>query len=433
MTLGVLSNLVQESSVNNNKLLGNSLNKLSTGLKINKASDDASGLAIADKLRTQVSSINQAIVNGNSAISLIQIADKSMAEQSNILDIVKAKLIQANTDTTSDEGRETIRQDISKLLEQLDNIAEQTNYNGKTLLQADSSDTDSMSGLSFQVGEKSSDIISVGTIQANSFGLTDGPSGTLISQTLSGSYQSYNNLISGATNYNITFTSANYYNSSIYMEGTGGRISHANSGSDYLRVTTSVGNSTYTYLNNLASSNINITSLGSGSFAFYNQENLDFENNSFEIIEMYSLNVSSPFSYNGGEITSIGTNNNASGNLTISGNYSSGKSLVNLKNLSKNGLTKDESASFQSVLNDAITKLNEYRGEMGSTQNQIESAVRNLLTQSTNIKSAESIIRDVDYAVESANFNKLNIITQAGNYALSQANSIQENILKFLK
>ena len=79
----------QEAAKNTNNSIANSLEKLSTGLKINKASDDASGLAIADKLRTQVTSINQGISNGNSAIALLQIADKSMAEQSKILDTVK--------------------------------------------------------------------------------------------------------------------------------------------------------------------------------------------------------------------------------------------------------------------------------------------------------------------------------------------------------
>ena len=75
-------------------------------------------------------------------------------------------------------------------------------------------------------------------------------------------------------------------------------------------------------------------------------------------------------------------------------------------------------------------KLNGYRGDIGSTQNQVESAVRNLMTQATNVKAAESIIRDVDYAQESANFNKQNIISQAGSYAISQANAVQQNVLR---
>ena len=110
-----------------------------------------------------------------------------------------------------------------------------------------------------------------------------------------------------------------------------------------------------------------------------------------------------------------------------------GEALVSLKNLAANGLTRDLASTYQDVVDDAITDLNSYRGDIGSTQNQIESAVRNLMTQATNISAAESVIRDVDYAEESANFNKQNIIAQAGSYAISQANQVQQNVLRLLQ
>ena len=273
----VSSLVAQESTTQTNSRISSSLEKLSSGLRINKAADDASGLAIADKLRTQASSINQGISNGNSAVALLQIADKSMAEQSNILDTVKAKLIQANTSTTSEDGRESIRKDIAKLLEQLDNIAEQTNYNGTQLLQSSSSSASASSTLSFQIGEKNTDIIELGAIRANTSGL-------------------------------------------------------------------------------------GLASLATAT-----------------------------------------------------------------------SLTASMASSMQTTVDDAITTLNEYRGDIGSTQNQVESAIRNLTTQATNITNAESVIRDVDYAAESANYNKLNIIAQAGSYAISQANSAQQNVLRLLQ
>ena len=289
----------QEAATNTNRSISSSLEKLSTGLKINKASDDASGLAIADKLRTQVTSINQGIANGNSAIALLQIADKSMAEQSKILDTVKAKLIQANTDTTSSIGRVAIAKDVNKLLDQLNNIAKQTNYNGTALLQkgmgSATTDTASSDGLTFQIGESNTDIISTKSIQAN---------------------------ISG-----------------------------------------------------------------------------------------YSLN-------------SLKTDVSAGATATIS---SDGKTVTT------GGFERSMASAGQSAIDNAITKLNGFRGDIGSTQNQVESAVRNLMTQSTNIKAAESIIRDVDYAEESANFNKLNIISQAGSYAISQSNATQQNVLRLLQ
>ncbi|WP_418187485.1 flagellin [Aliarcobacter lanthieri] len=304
----------QEAATNTNKSISNSLEKLSTGLKINKASDDASGLAIADKLRTQVTSINQGISNGNSAVALLQIADKSMAEQSNILDTIKAKLIQANTDTTSDDGRTAIAKDVAKLLQQLNNIAEQTNYNGTNLLQAgrSSGGTTSLTasvggnatnkGLSFQIGEGTKDLIQTKEIRSNVLGLA---------------------------------------------------------------LTTLAGNASKGSSAAAASAAFGALSMGAKSSAGY--------------------------------------------------------------------FTRAQASAGQIAINNAITTLNGYRGDIGSTQNQVESAIRNLMTQSTNIKAAESVIRDVDYAQESANFNKLNIISQAGSYAISQANATQQNVLRLLQ
>ena len=291
----------QEAAQNTNKSIANSLEKLSTGLKINKASDDASGLAIADKLRTQVTSINQGVANGNSAIALLQIADKSMAEQSKILDTIKSKLIQANTDTTSNDGRTAIAKDVTKLLEQLNNIAEQTNYNGTNLLQKARSTAaatltttrTAQTGLSFQIGENKDDLIKTKTIQANVAG--------------------------------------------------------------------------------------------------------------------YKLSSLAIAVRSGATVTA---------GITVS----------DTKRFSRN-----EASVAQAAIDKAITQLNGYRGDIGSTQNQVESAVRNLMTQATNIKNAESVIRDVDYAEESANFNKLNIISQAGSYAISQSNAVSQNVLRLLQ
>jgi len=280
----VASMNAREANANTNVQLSSALEKLSSGLRINKASDDASGLSIADKLRTQASSIGQGISNANSAVSLTQIADKAMGEESNLIDILKTKLLQAATATTSTAGHDAIAKDVTKLLDQINNIATQTNYNGIQLLQNGSAVGGSTTtGLNFQVGETSSDTISSGGgVRANVSGL-------------------------GLTALH-TFASAG-----------GANLSAAN----------------------------------------------------------------------------------ASAQL-------------------------DE-------LDTALNRLNTWRADFGSTQNQLESATRNMMTQQTNIKAAESVIRDVDYAGESANFNKQNIISQAGTYAMSQANSVQQNVLRLLQ
>jgi len=284
----VSSLVAQEANKNTSFNVASSLEKLSTGFKINKASDDASGLAIADKLRTQASGLNQAVANGNSAVTLTQIADKAMAEQSNILDIVKQKLIQASTATTSQAGVHAIGKDITKLLDQINNIAEQTTYNGTHLLRGASAKA-SATALTFQMGTTSADTIKT-------------KSGTLANTT-------------GLANMSALKTSATAWTTST-------------------------------------------------------------------------------------------------------------DSAAGLQSAARAQLTHVDSA---------LTQLNGWRADFGSTQIQLQSSIRNIMTQVTNTKAAESVIRDVDYAQESANFNKQNIIAQAGTYAISQANAASQNVLRLLQ
>ena len=139
--------------VQNNAQLDSSLEKLSSGLRINKAADDSSGLAIADSLRSQSSSLGQAINNANDAMGIIQTADKAMDEQVKILDTIKMKAIQAASDNQSSDSRNAIQKDVNRLLEQLDNIATTTSFNGRNLLDG------KFSNKEFQVGAYSNQTI----------------------------------------------------------------------------------------------------------------------------------------------------------------------------------------------------------------------------------------------------------------------------------
>jgi flagellin len=456
----VSSLTAQENAVNTQKNIQNSLEKLSSGLRINKASDDASGLAIADKLRTQATSINQGVANGNSAITLIQIADKSMAEQSNILDIVKAKLIQANTDTTSDDGREAIRKDIVKLLEQLDNIAKQTNYNGNTLLQSDYDNTRGSDSLSFQIGENKDDIISSSSARSNTVGLGGGTEDideTSGSSTRNNQISSDQSLVittadgttatidaEDASGNNTVATSVNLNGDigTMTMVGSSGTIANLDSTTSALLTAAAadvdgtsgsetVDGVTVTITGTLTNNNDGTFSLSSsGSISF----STGYTVGSMDVTEA---------SASGGSITVSGATDLTITNLASSGvaevtsssggSMTGGQTLSALKGLSSGELTKAKADQFQGVVDEAISVLNSLRGEIGSTQNQVESAVRNLMTQATNVKAAESIIRDVDYAAESSNFNKQNIVAQAGSYAISQANATQQNVLRLLQ
>lgn len=137
----------------NNRSLDDSLSKLSSGLRINKAADDASGMAIADSLRSQANSLGQAIANANDAVGIVQTADKAMDEQVKILDTIKTKAIQSASDSQTATSREAIQKDINRLIEQLDNIAKTTTFNGQTLLSG------TFSNKEFQVGAYSNQTI----------------------------------------------------------------------------------------------------------------------------------------------------------------------------------------------------------------------------------------------------------------------------------
>lgn len=147
------------------------LNRIATGLEINQASDDPSGLSILNNLQVQSSGLTQAIENSNSAVALTQIADSALSGQSNILDSVREKLLQASTDTTSQQGREAILQDIQGELRQLNDIASQTNYNGQTFLQNTSDDSSASQSLQFQASDESGTPIETASIQSNTQGL----------------------------------------------------------------------------------------------------------------------------------------------------------------------------------------------------------------------------------------------------------------------
>jgi flagellin len=161
------------STINQNLYLNNNqtLNRIATGIELNQASDDYSSLAITNNLLSQSSGYSQAIENTNSAIASTQIASSATNEQSSILDSIKEKLLQASTDTTSQDGREALLKDIKSQLDQFNQIASSTNYNGQTLLQNSASDTSASQVQQYQSGINSENLIETSSVQSNTQGL----------------------------------------------------------------------------------------------------------------------------------------------------------------------------------------------------------------------------------------------------------------------
>jgi flagellin len=359
-----------------------------------------------------------------------------MAEQSNILDIVKSKLIQAKTATTSADGRKAILKDVQKLLTQLDQIASTTNYNGVTLLQKSSTDTGATSAMSFQIGESSTNTISSTAARANTVSLGGGDSTlasgtdeyTLVNST--SSITSAASVKSGGTS--VTIDTSN--SSGVLDIAVSGKLGTMSGAVATLVVTDTEA---INYLDGIAL-NADALSGTNGTYVFSGSTvNLgDFD---FGSVEIDTTGNSSGLTFattNTIQVTNNSTLTTATGDLTIASDASGvtgGNLLSNLKGLHEDSLTADLAGSYMATVDEAITQLNTTRSDFGSTQNQLDSAIRNMMTTQTNIKAAESVIRDVDYAAESANFNKQNIVAQAGTYAMSQANAIQQNVLRLLQ
>ncbi|EAI4071405.1 flagellin, partial [Campylobacter jejuni] len=180
------------NSVVNANELDKSLSRLSSGLRINSAADDASGMAIADSLRSQAATLGQAINNGNDAIGILQTADKAMDEQLKILDTIKTKATQAAQDGQSLKTRTMLQADINRLMEELDNIANTTSFNGKQLLSG------SFINQEFQIGSQSNQTVkaTIGPTQSSKIGVTRFETGAVItaSGTASMTIKNYNGI-----------------------------------------------------------------------------------------------------------------------------------------------------------------------------------------------------------------------------------------------
>ncbi|EDO9350886.1 flagellin A [Campylobacter coli] len=556
------------NSVVNARELDKSLSRLSSGLRINSAADDASGMAIADSLRSQAATLGQAINNGNDAIGILQTADKAMDEQLKILDTIKTKATQAAQDGQSLKTRTMLQADINRLMEELDNIANTTSFNGKQLLSGNFINQE------FQIGASSNQTIkaTIGATQSSKIGLTRFETGGRISSSgeVQFTLKNYNgiddfqfqkvvistsvgtglgalaeeiNKSADKTGVRATFTvetrgmaavragttSDTFAINGVTIgqvayedgDGNGALVAAINSVKDTTGVEASIdangqllltsregrgikidGNigggafinadmkENYGRLSlvkndgkDILISGSNLSSAGFGANNFISQASVSlreskgrFDANIADAMGFGSVNkglvlaASSIADYmsaegsgfSAGSGYSVGSNKNYS--ATLSANaiaVSSASAISKIYNVSagsgfssQSGLSqfatmktsvfgvKDETAgvttlkgamAVMDIAETATTNLDQIRADIGSVQNQLQVTINNITVTQVNVKAAESTIRDVDFAAESANFSKYNILAQSGSYAMSQANAVQQNVLKLLQ
>ncbi|WP_169783776.1 flagellin B [Campylobacter curvus] len=488
------------NAVSNNTDLSKSLNKLSSGLRIQTAADDASGLSIADSLRSQASALGQAISNGNDAIGVIQVADKAMDEQLKILDTIKVKATQAAQDTQTSQSRQALQADIVRLMEELDNIGNTTSFNGQQLLNG------TFSNKEFQIGAYSNQTVkaSIGATTSDKIGLTRFESSKLL--TASGKVTLTFLNVDGVNNVKVAGATIG----TGLGQGVGALAENINKLSDKTGVratydTTLIAQADIAEGTQLISFTINGVKIGDlklkerdSNNALVNAINAVKDQTGVEAStnEAGRLVLTS----RDGRAISFGAGNNANGfdklgfdkklsaskagfvgrlNLVrldgrdIKVDAGAGKGFsagvfsakggasrsvsmreirgqidkelataMGFQRMSVATLTSNQLAGVMTlrgamavmdIAESAQKTLDQVRSDLGSVQNQLQATVNNITVTQVNVKSAESQIRDVDFASESANFSKHNILAQSGAYAMSQANSVQQNVLKLLQ
>jgi flagellin len=459
------------NAVMNNRSLDSSLEKLSSGLRINKAADDSSGMAIADSLRSQASALGQSIANANDAIGIIQIADKAMDEQLKILDTIKTKATQAAQDGQSLESREAIQKDIARLLENMNNIAFQTSYNGQSLLSG------AFTNKEFQIGAYSNETVkaSIGATNIDKIGHVRYERATLTASItadysfsmsindvklenvtmgydagegvgalaavinknseLTGVRATYdvNLLITGALSGDVTDLSINGVTigsiSGVQGSDADGRLINAINS-----VKTQTGVEAYTN----SEGQLNLRSVDGRGIVISSTAGAVATQDYAGTLTLIQLDardiiVSGSDTLTGGESTVLNLGDSL--NKTVSGAaWAIGASgPVSTAEVGV-GVTSFEGAQLMINLAEAATvTLDTIRSDLGSAQNQLVSTINNISVTQVNVKAAESQIRDVDFAAESANFSKHNILAQSGSYAMSQANAVQQNVLRLLQ
>ncbi|EFL6810817.1 flagellin A [Campylobacter jejuni] len=555
----------------NSKSLDASLSRLSSGLRINSAADDASGMAIADSLRSQANTLGQAISNGNDALGILQTADKAMDEQLKILDTIKTKATQAAQDGQSLKTRTMLQADINRLMEELDNIANTTSFNGKQLLSGNFINQE------FQIGASSNQTVkaTIGATQSSKIGLTRFETGGRISSSgeVQFTLKNYNgiddfkfqkvvistsvgtglgaladeiNKNADKTGVRATFTVETRGMAAVragttsddfaingvkigkvdYKDGdaNGALVAAINSVKDTTGVEASIDANGQLLLTSREGRGIKIdgnigggafintdmkenygrlslvkndgkdilisgnslSSAGFGTTQFISQASVSLRESKGQIdaniadamgfgsvnkgvvlggyssVSAYMSAAGSGFSAGSGY--SVGSTKNYSAVLTANAitisaasqlskvyNVSAGSGFSSGSNLSQFATMKISAGAFDvkaetagvttlkgamavmDIAETAITNLDQIRADIGSVQNQVTSTINNITVTQVNVKAAESQIRDVDFAAESANYSKANILAQSGSYAMAQANSVQQNVLRLLQ
>jgi flagellin len=424
-----------------------SMEKLSSGLRINRAGDDAAGLAISEKMRGQVRGLDQASRNSQDAISMIQTAEGALNETHDILQRMRELSVQASNDTNTQDDRGEIQKEINQLTEEINRIGNNTEFNTKKLINGDATgagtagvtqesvsfdfaamaaDTDgstvlNIGGTDYTInfnsglaGDGTADVVDAST---NTITLGTGSTDRNIAADLKAAFESMRGQDPSLSISEFTFAGAA---DSLTVSATaGGKYDgQAGDGQISFKSGTSVGVTPVTEGSNGTN----------GELTFQVGAN-NGQQMTLSIADMRAVALG---------ISSVAAGTDADG---VSGNatFTTGAENAISKDVStatEYGLDVSSAAKATDavkVIDEAIKKVSQERSKLGATQNRLEHTINNLNTSSENLTAAESRVRDVDMAKEMMNQTKNSILSQAAQAMLAQSNQMPQGVLQLLR
>ncbi len=358
--------------------LTTSMQRLSTGLRINSAKDDSAGLAISERMSSQIRGLNQAARNANDGISLAQTAEGALTEVGSNLQRIRELAVQASNGTNTQADRDALDSEVTQLKSEIQRVAQQTNFNGTKLLDG------SFAGVAFQVGANAGETITVTSI-ANAQ-----------TSSLGGTVTRYSSAISASA---LTGFGTAIAAGGVTINGTDiGAIASAGNAQERAGQLTEA-------INRVSST----TGVGASYDAVSGQVTLT----------------------SGAAVTVAGTTNSATAAGWANGSVGTSTSTTGIASLSVSSFTNAQQTI--AGIDSALKEVNTARGNLGAIQNRFSSTVANLQTTSENLSASRGRIQDTDFASETANLSKSQILQQAGTAMLSQANSLPQNVLSLLR
>ncbi|NQY78466.1 MAG: FliC/FljB family flagellin [Halomonas sp.] len=406
-----ITSMIGQSNLSKSQnALQTSMERLSSGLRINSAKDDAAGQAIANRMSAQITGLGQAQRNANDGISVAQTAEGGLNQINDNLQRIRELTVQAANGTNSQNDLQSIQDEVDQRLEEIDRISQQTDFNGTKVLDVDTK------ALKIQVGANDEEVITVDleAINRDELGLR----GFSVQQNALSVSAEVNTVNNGTADVAVDVSAA----ATTLSTALGASVREED-----LTVRQAVdadGNSI---------ANEYVVEFEGEYYVATN--GADVGNANANVFDVETVDDG------GGKTVAVRAGDDGAGNAVgyITDNNGNLRSVANAfdrtATLTAGGDADFEGASTpkaMEVLDNALNKVDSLRSELGAVQNRFESAIENLSTNETNLSAARSRIEDADYATEVANMTRAQILQQAGTSVLAQANQIPQNVLSLL-